>query len=188
MRKLKLQMQVSVDGFVARPKGELDWLVWDWDEGLNQHVNALTEPVDTIVLGRVLAEGFIPAWEERLKKPENADELAFARKMLETPKVVFSRTLSESRWERTTLAKASLAEEIDRLKQASGGDIIAYGGGTFVSELIRHGLIDEFHFFINPVALGAGMTIFREPDRKVPLKLARSTSFECGIVALTYTR
>lgn len=184
MRKLKLQMQMSVDGFVASPTGGLDWLTWDWDPRLKERVDALTRPVDLILLGRVLAEGFIPVWAERLTKPD-ADW--FTRKMVETPKVVFSHTLVESPWEGTRLAKGGLAEEIGRLKSAPGGDIIVYGGATFVSDLIRHGLIDELHFFVNPAAIGAGLSLFRDAGRKVGLKLASAAAFECGIVEMTYT-
>lgn len=83
MRKLKLQVQLSVDGFIAGPNGEMDWMVWDWDEALNKSVAAITDPVDTKVLGRKLAEGFIPTWSSRLENPETADD--GARKFVESP-------------------------------------------------------------------------------------------------------
>jgi dihydrofolate reductase len=177
-------MQTTLDGFIASRQGGLEWMTWDWDERLKQHVNALHASVDCILLGRVLAEGFIPAWAERMSKP--GPEVEFARKMTETPKIVFSRTVKESKWPHTTIAQGSLPDEVARLKATAGGDIIAYGGGSFVAELTRHDLIDEFHFFVNPVALGAGMTIFRDEDRKVGLKLVGATPFECGIVELVY--
>jgi len=66
MRKIKLQMQVSLDGYVAGPNGEMDWMTWDWDEELVKYVGSITETVDLIILGRVLAEGFIPVWQERI--------------------------------------------------------------------------------------------------------------------------
>jgi dihydrofolate reductase len=184
MRKLKLQMQTTVDGFVASPDGQLDWMVWDWDDALNRYVDEITNPVDLILLGRVLAEGFIPAWTGRLEA-DTSD--ASARKFVETPKIVFSRTLSESPWENTALAKGELAQEIGRPKEAAGGDIIAYGGGTFVSDLIRHNLIDEYNIFLNPAAISEGITVFRQPEDKIRLKLEDAKGFECGIVALRYT-
>ena len=184
MRKLKLQVQISVDGFIAGPQGAMDWLVWDWDEGLKQYVTAITDPVDTIVLGRTLAEGFIPTWASRLENPETAEE--GARKMVETPKVVFSHTLTESIWENTRLAKGSLVDEIKGLKKQSGGDIIAYGGGTFVSSLIKEGLIDDYHLFVNPAILGEGMAIFKDVRYKQNLELLASIAFDCGIVVLHY--
>jgi dihydrofolate reductase len=182
MRKLKLQMQTTVDGFVGRPGGELDWVTWKWDDALKDHVTGLTEAVDCIILGRKLAEGFIPHWKEALKSdpPEPG-----AKTFVETPKVVFSRTLTQSPWDNTTVADGDLADEVRRLKDAPGGEIIAYGGATFVSELIRHNLIDEYHLFVNPAAIGEGLAIFRE--HKTALKLTSTRPFECGIVALTYT-
>jgi len=84
------------------------------------------------------------------------------------------------------LAKGDLVDEITQLKKQKGSDIIAYGGATFVSALIQHRLIDEFHLFINPTAIGNGMTIFKELDRKQDLILVKSRSFECGIVVLNY--
>jgi dihydrofolate reductase len=184
MRKLKLQMQTSVDGFVASREGQLDFMVWDWDDELNRYVDQITEPVELILLGRVLAEGFIPTWKSRLEADPND---ASARKFVETPKIVFSRTLSESKWDNTTVAKGDLSDEVKRLKESTGGDIIAYGGGTFVSDLIRHNLIDEYNFFVNPAAISEGMTIFRQPGDKVRLKLENARAFDCGIVGLRYT-
>mgnify|MGYP001396391717 CR=1 FL=1 len=67
MRKIKLQMQMTVDGFVAGPNGELDWAIFNWDDALNNYVMALTEPVDCILMGRVLAQGFIPHWTSALE-------------------------------------------------------------------------------------------------------------------------
>ena len=179
MRKLKLQVQMTVDGYIAGPNGEMDWTVFDWDDELKQYVTNITEPVDCIVLGRKLAQGFIPYWASHPEE-EGAD------KFNSTKKVVFTRTLERSEWENTTLAKGDLVEEITRLKEQPGSDIIAYGGATFVSALIKHGLIDEFHLFINPVAIGRGMTIFSELEQKQNLTLIQSTAFACGIVVLHY--
>ncbi|MEH2433133.1 MAG: dihydrofolate reductase family protein [Nostoc sp.] len=77
-------------------------------------------------------------------------------------------------------------EKTTKLKKQDGKDIIAYGGATFVSALIKQGLIDEFHLFINPIVIGDGMTIFKELDNKQYLTLVKSTSFDCGIVVLNY--
>jgi dihydrofolate reductase len=79
-----------------------------------------------------------------------------------------------------------LVEEIAKLKKQGGKDIIAYGGATFVSALIKYGLVDEFHLFINPTVIGSGMSIFKELDSKQNLVLVKSTSFDCGIVVLNY--
>ena len=185
MRKLKLQVQMTVDGYVAGPNGEMDWTVTDWDEELIKYVTGITESFDCIVLGRKLAQGFIPHWANVAGDPSHP-EYAAGRIFSETPKVVFTRTLDRSEWENTVLAKGALVGEITRLKEQSGKDIIAYGGASFVSALIRQGLVDEFHLFINPVSIGQGMTIFKELDHKQDLVLVKSTSFKCGMVVLNY--
>ncbi len=182
MRKLKLQVQITVDGFIAGPNGEMDWITFDWSDDLKKYVGAITEPVDTIVLGRNLAQGFIPHWASR---PAGEDP-ASIDKFNNTPKVVFSKTLQTTAWENTRLAKGDLATEINNLKRQPGGDIIAYGGATFVSSLIKEGLIDAFYLFVNPVAIGNGMAIFRGLDAKQNLTLVESIAFDCGVVGLHY--
>ena len=161
-------MQLSIDGFVAGPGGELDWLVGDWDDKINEFVTGITKPVDCIVLGRKIVGDFI-------------------NKMIDTPKVVFSKTVTKNEWANTTLINGDLVEEIKKLKDQPGGDIIAYGGAGFVSSLIKNNLIDEYYLFINPVAIGKGMTIFKDINDKLRLKLVKSKSFDCGIVMLCYT-
>jgi dihydrofolate reductase len=179
MRKLKLQVQMTVDGYIAGTNGEMDWAAQDWDNELVKYVTEITKPIDCIVLGRKLAQGFIPHWASH---PEEAGADIFNS----TKKVVFTKTLEKSEWDNTVLAKGDLVDEITKLKKQDGKDIIAYGGATFVSALIKHGLIDEFHLFINPTAIGNGMSIFKELDNKQNLKLVKSTSFDCGIVVLNY--
>ncbi|QHS54550.1 dihydrofolate reductase family protein [Mucilaginibacter sp. 14171R-50] len=183
MRKLKLQMQVSLDGFVAGPNNEMDWLTWDWDDDLKKYVQHLTAPVDTIILGRALAEGFIPVWKERAADP-SADE--FTHKMVDAPKVVFTKTLTENPWENTTLAASELVKEINMLKALPGGDIITYGGARLASALVAANLIDEYHIFVNPAAIGKGKSIYGLLDKKLSLKLVKATQFDCGITVLCY--
>ena len=182
MRKLKLQVQMTIDGFVAGPNGELNWASFNWDEELNTYVENLTEPVDTIILGRKLAQGFIPYWASN---PEGEAGRG-AEKFNTTPKVVFTKTLETSDWGNTVLAKGDLVEEVNILKMQAGGDIIAYGGATFVSALVKHGLIDEYHLFINPAVIGTGLSIFKELDNLQKMQLKNARTFPCGIVALWY--
>ncbi|WP_328994232.1 dihydrofolate reductase family protein [Kribbella sp. NBC_01245] len=180
MRKLKLQVQVSVDGYMAGPNGEMDWMTFDWADDINAYLDALTEPVDTIVLGRKLAEGFIPAWASQ---PEGEDQ-ASIDKMNNTPKVVITNTLTESPWDNTVVAGGDLAKIVNDLKAQPGGDLIVYGGGTLVASLIAEGLIDDLHLLVNPTAIGAGMPVF--PKASTALTLVAATPFECGITALHY--
>ncbi len=179
MRKLKLQVQMTIDGYIAGPNGEMDWANLDWDDELKDYVREITTPVDCIVLGRKLAQGFIPYWASNPQE-EGAD------KFNNTKKVVFTKTLEKSEWDNTILAKGDLVGEILKLKREDGKDMIAYGGAEFVSGLIKHGLVDEFHLFINPIAIGSGLTIFKELENQQNMVLVKSTSFECGIVVLHY--
>ena len=185
MRKLKLQVQMSVDGYIAGPNSEMDWITFNWDDELKAYVTALTEPVDCLVLGRKLAEGFIPYWASVAANPDDPEHSA-GIKFTDTPKVVFTKTLDASPWANTVLAKGDLVTEITALKQQAGSDLIAYGGATFVSGLIKHGLIDDFHLFINPAAIGNGLPIFQELDSQQTLTLVKATPFDCGIVVLHY--
>ena len=185
MKKLKLQVQMSVDGFVGGTNGEMGFLARNWDAGIIEYVTDLTESMDCIVLGRKLAQGFIPHWAGVAANPEHPEHLA-GIKFTDTPKVVFSKTLEKSKWANTVLAKGDLVEEITRLKQQPGKDIIAYGGATFVADLVRNNLIDEYHLFINPAAIGRGLTIFGTLTAPQSLRLVKSTTFECGIVVLNY--
>jgi dihydrofolate reductase len=186
LRKLKLQVQMSVDGYIARLNGEMDWLVWNWDDKLKGYVNGLTESVDTILLGRKMTEGFISYWSDVMAKP-NHPEYAFAKKMIEIPKVVFTKTLNKSKWINTEIATGDLIDEITKLKRQEGKkDIIVYGGASFDSSLIKAGLIDEFHLFVNPAAIGNGMTLFKDLNEMQKFTLAKSIAFDCGIVLLHY--
>ena len=185
MRKLKLQVQISVDGYIAGPNGEMDWMVWNWDDELKKYVTDLTDSIDCILLGRKMAPEFISHWAKVAANPDNP-EFTAGKKFTDTPKVVFTKTLDESEWENTALATGDLVEEVKKLKQKEGKDIIVYGGASFVSSLIKEGLIDEFHLFVNPAALGNGMPIFERLDKKQSLTLKRSVAFDCGIVLLCY--
>jgi dihydrofolate reductase len=189
MRKLKLQVQMSVDGFISGSNNEMDWMIFNWGDDIKKYVTEVTEPVDCIVLGRKLAQGFIPHWAAVAANPEHP-EFTAGKKFTDTPKVVFTKTLEQpdSTWSNTVLAKGNLVDEITTLKEQDGKDIIAYGGGSFVSSLIKHGLIDEFHLFVNPVALGSGMAIFKELDSKQKFVLETSLAFHCGITLVRYRK
>jgi dihydrofolate reductase len=176
---------MSVDGCIAGPKGEMDWMVWNWDDKLQKYISELTEPVDTIILGRKMTDGFVSYWSDVMTKPDDPS-YAIAKKMIETPKVVFTKTLKKSQWANTEIATGDLTDEIIKLKSKNGKDIVVYGGASFDSSLIKAGLIDEFYLFINPVAIGNGMTIFKDLDEIQKLTLVKSIAFDSGEVMLQY--
>ena len=195
MRKLKLLTQLSVDGYLADSSGKTDWMVWNWgpiwnwDKELQEWFTDLTMSIGCILLSRKMAEeGFISHWKKVMEKPDDP-QFPFARKIVSTPKVVFSRKLQKSDpivlgWENATLAQGDTTEEINRLKGQKGNDIIVYGGASFVSHLIRNHLVDELILIVNPIALGSGMKIFHE---KTHLKPTGVHPFSCGVNVLTYS-
>ncbi len=188
MRKLKLQVQLSLDGFMSGPNGELDWMIWNWDEELNNFVHQLTDPVDHVLLGRNLAEGFIPHWQ---KAAEDASADEYTKRMAEVQKTLFSKDLDPDSpeiksWNNTTIDNGNLKTGVSELKNSGGGDLIAYGGASFVTSLIEHRLIDEYHLFYNPVAIRTGKSIFHDLSSSLKLKLTNSRAFDCGIVVNSY--
>ncbi|MEO6833692.1 MAG: dihydrofolate reductase family protein [Chitinophagaceae bacterium] len=188
MRKLKLQIQISIDGFVARPNGMLDWMTFIPDEQQMQYVNDFTDAGDTILLGRKMADGFVNFWTSVVLNGQESPKYDFARKMVDTPKIVFTKTLDESPWANTVLAKGDLVEEVKTLKAQEGKDIIVYGGVSFVSSLIKADLIDEYHLFVNPVMIGKGLRIFDEIGNTRKLQLENATGFTNGVAVLFYGR
>jgi dihydrofolate reductase len=181
MRKLKLQMQISLDGFVSDNEGKN----FNWDDEVKAFSIANTEGVDRIILGRITAEGFIPHWASVASNPEDSD-FAVGRTLTDIPKIVFSNTLDKSKWANVELAKGDTTEEINKLKNQPGNDLIVYGGSSFVSSLIKEKLIDQYYLLVNPFAIGSGLTIFQSLQSKLALTLSKSRQFNCGTVLLTY--
>ncbi len=123
---------MTVDGYIAGLNGEMDWMTFPWTEDINNYVPNITDPVDTIVLGRKLAQGFIPHWAAIAANPDDP-EFTAGKKFTDTQKIVFTKSLDKLEGENTVLAKGDLVDEITKLKKQEGKDIIAYGGATFVS-------------------------------------------------------
>ncbi|SIO37544.1 dihydrofolate reductase family protein [Chitinophaga niabensis] len=192
MRKLKLEVQISVDGFIADKNGSMSWMIWPytpevwaWDKGLQQYHIEQTTSSDCILLSRNMAGGFHDFWEEVAQNPKDP-RYAFAKPTTDMKKVVFSRKLKRSIWKNTEIAKGNYVDYIKRLKEEKGKDIICYGGATFISSLIEAELIDEFNLIINPAIVGAGLPVFNTIKRNQYLKLSKATAFECGIAVLQY--
>lgn len=180
-------MQVSLDGFNSTGENdEQKWVTWDL-EGIRPYVLNLFDESDTIIIGRKLAVDFIPFWTETEKEIGHPMH-DFATRIVSAQKILFTKTIQESVWENTELAKGRLSDEINNLKNQEGKDIIVYGGSSFVSALISEGLIDEFHFFINPVALGNGVSAFSQLKNRQPLKLVKTHVCESGIIITHYNR
>ena len=185
LRKLKLQVQMSIDGCIAGPNGEMDWMVGLQDDKLMKYAYELTESIDTILLGRKMTDVFISYWSDVINKPDDP-WYAFGKKMIEIPKVVFTKTLNKSKWKNTDIATGDLTDGIIKLKSREGKDMVVYGGASFDSSLIKLGLIDEFLLFINPVAIGNGMTIFKDLNEIQKFNMVKSIAFDSGEILLHY--
>jgi dihydrofolate reductase len=180
MRRLLLQMGISVDGIVAGgPQGggnpglpdEIE-LVRAWKlESLRQ--------VGTHIMGRVTYEEMAAHWPFH-------GPAEYADAMNNIPKVVFSATLEKAEWKESRIARGDLAAEIAHLKNEPGKDIMVHGGAMFVQALSRLGLIDEYRLVIRPVALGSGMPLFKDLPERLDLRLVESNPFADGTVIQVY--
>jgi len=185
MRKLKLQIQMTVDGFVAGPEGELDWM-WNGmerDEAVFDKVNELADSCDTILLGRKMTPGFVNYWENVVDHLLDSAEQPLAQRMVNMQKIVFSHTLSEMNGRNLKVENGDLATAVGALKAGEGKDLMVYGGASFVSSLINLNLIDEFYIFTTPVAIGKGLAIFSEQKA---LKWEGSITYKNGKVLTKY--
>jgi dihydrofolate reductase len=184
MRKLKLQVQMTLDGFVAGPNGELDWIwIGKKDEAVFQKVVELASTSDTILLGRKMTDGFVGYWENIVdNQPENHDQ-PLAQLMVNLRKIVFSRTRKKIEGRNMEVESRDLAATVQALKKQPGKDILVYGGATFASSLVSLGLVDEYYIFRRPVAIGNGLSIFN--DQNV-LELDSSISYKNGTMLHKY--
>lgn len=182
---------MSVDGFMADKNGRTDWMIWNWgadwtwDEELRKYFNDVTASLDCILLSRKMAEeGYIHHWAKRAQETDNPQSV-FAGKITGTRKIVFTKTLQKSEWDRTVLAKGDLNDEINKLKKSMSGILIAYGGVSFASSLLKSGLVDELHCIINPSVICKGFSPFSK--NRLNLSLVKATAYPCGIVVSKYT-
>ncbi|MGF7079145.1 dihydrofolate reductase family protein [Mucilaginibacter sp. UYCu711] len=185
MRKLKLQMQTTLDGFVAGPGGELDWM-WingQQDKAVYDKVIELADSCDTILLGRKMTREFVDHWEKGLVVDGISPERAIAERMVNMRKIVFSHTETAIAGKNVEVENGDLATAIQALKNQPGKDIMAYGGANFASSLISLNLVDEYYFFVNPVAIGKGLSIFS--DQKI-LQFESSVIYKSGKILNKY--
>lgn len=182
MRKIIVFENVTLDGFMAGPKGELDWEMIRDDEAA-QYAKEGQSSTDTILLGRVtydMMAGFWPTPAAASQHP------IFTNFMNDSPKVVFSRTLKKADWKNTIVVKEINKEEILKMKQQPGKNMIIFGSGSIVNQLADLGLIDEYQLMVNPVILGKGKPLFNDVKDRINLKLLKARTFKSGGAALHY--
>ncbi len=176
MRKLVVAEYVSLDGVMEEPS----WTGPYFNEEVAKFQFDLLFASDALLLGRVTYQGFAAAW------PSMTDEEGFADRMNSLPKFVVSTTLEEVEWNNSSLIKGNVAEEVSRLKQQPGQDILIYGSGDLVHTLMQHDLIDEYRLMVHPVVLGGGKRLFGEGSDTKALRLVETKTFSSGVVVLSY--
>jgi dihydrofolate reductase len=179
-RKLILFMSMSLDGFVARRDGVIEWLGESapHDGHRQRAVAELLGQTGTLVLGRRVYQQMVQAWP--------SSQSPTGELMNALPKVVFSSTLTDVEWTNARVTDRPVEEEIPALKRQPGKDIVVFGGAAFARSLAGHGLIDEYRINVQPVALGDGLPLLHglpEPQR---LELVSSTAWADGPVTHTY--
>lgn len=181
MRKVILNMRMTLDGFLCGPNGELDWMFrTPTSPDQVEQLTAFEREVNTTLLGRVAYLQQAHYW------PSQTGELADMVNGHE--KIVFSKTLEKVEWSNARLARGDAAEEVARLKAAPGKSIYVSGGAMLAQSLARAGLIDEYQVVLYPLALGAGKPLFQGLASEMALKLVRTTPYESGAVMLVYER
>jgi dihydrofolate reductase len=185
MRKVILLMHVSLDGFVAGPNGELDWIFFDKE--MEDHGKRVSDNVDTAIYGRVTYQMMESFWPTVPSNPDSSQhELEHADWVEHVSKIVISKSLDKAEWNNTTLIKENIADEISKLKQQPGKDMMIFGSPRLSHNLLQLGLIDEFQLTLNPIVLGSGTPLFKDIKEKFKLKLLSSKPFDSGVIALHY--
>jgi len=184
MRKIIVSEYVTLDGVMEDPGGAEGFKHGGWSFGFGgteqqQYKFEELFSCDALLLGRRTYEGFAAAW------PNMPGTGAYGERMNSLPKYVVSTTLSEVTWN-ATLIKGDLAEELSRLKQEAGQDVLIFGSGELVHTLHERDLIDEYRLMIFPIVLGSGKRLFSGGNEKKVLKLVESRTVGSGVVLLTY--
>ena len=186
MRRIVVSEFVSLDGVVEDPGGAEKFKHGGWsfkfrDDQVPKYKLDELSTSDTLLLGRVTYEGFAKAW------PSVKDDVGFADKMNGMHKYVVSTTLKKVDWNNSRLIKGNIPEEVKKLKQQPGKDILVYGSGKLVNTLLQHDLVDELRLMVHPVVLGSGKRLFDDNAESLKvLKLEDSKTFPSGIVLLSY--
>jgi dihydrofolate reductase len=187
VRKIIVSMRVTLDGFIAGLHGELDWMEEFFDEALANYESKLQKTVDTTLFGRETYQGFESYWPKVALDPASPRGLAeYAQQLNAMRKIVFSKTLSRAEWNNSVLVREIDPEEITKMKQEPGRDMLIYGSASIVQALTNLGLIDRYQLLVFPIVLGSGKPLFQDILHKVKFSLVSSTTHPSGVVVLTY--
>ncbi len=186
MRKLISFMHISLDGFVAGPNGEMDWI--KVNQEIFDHVGKRISEGDTAMYGRVTYEMMQNYWPTAADKPRaTKHDIEHSNWYSKVHKVVLSTTMKDKSLDNTTIISDSIAEKINKIKQQEGADILVFGSPATTHELIQQNLIDGYWLFVNPIILGEGISLFAGIKDKTKLNLLNTKQFSCGVIELNYT-
>ena len=185
MRKIIVFNMVSVDGSFAGVDGNLDW--HNVDDEFNKFAIEQLREFQTILFGRTTYQMFESFWPAALKDPKTSeDNRKVAQNINDLEKIVFSSTLENVKWNNSKILKEINPEEIKKLKQEPGKDMVIFGSGTIVQAMTNLNLIDEYRLMINPIILGQGKPMFKDMRDKVNIKLLSTKTFKNENVLLCY--
>jgi dihydrofolate reductase len=182
MRKLIESTHVSLGGEISSLE---EWAFPYLNEEHNDYAQSLLSTADALLLGRVTYEGLSKAYPA-MTRGDSGVPNEFIDRMNSIPKYVASATLRETTWN-ATIIEGDVATFVSELKEQPGGNIVKYGNGSLDATLMEHGLIDEFHLLLTPVAVGRGQHLFESIESAPALKLADVTRFSNGVLVLVYT-
>jgi dihydrofolate reductase len=185
VRKVVVSEFVSLDGVMEDPSWTFQFGSEDQEKFKFDELAA----ADALLLGRTTYEGFAAAWPNMMEHyggPRRAELREYADMMNGYPKYVVSTTLEEAGWNNSTIIKGNIAEEVFRLKQQPGKDVLIFGSGDLVNTLMQHGLIDAYRIMVFPVIVGSGKRLFEDGSETTALRLVDTKTFGSGVVVLTY--
>jgi dihydrofolate reductase len=186
MRKIILSLHTTLDGFVAGPEGEMDWI--RIDDEMFDLVGKFTEEADTALYGRKTYEMMDSYWPTAADQPNaTKHDIEHSVWYNKAKKIVLSKTMKGAEISKTTIISDHIAAEVEQLKNQNGKNIIIFGSPAAAHSLMEYNLIDDYWLFINPIILGQGIPMFAKVKDKVNLQLVTSKVFTCGVTALNYT-
>jgi dihydrofolate reductase len=185
MRKIILSLHTSLDGFIAGPNGEMDWI--KLDDELFDLVGTFTNEADTALYGRVTYEMMESYWPHAADQPNaTKHDIEHSSWYNRVNKVVLSKTMKDATIDKTIIISDNVAAEIEKLKNQEGKNILIFGSPSAAHTLMEHNLIDEYWLFVNPILLGEGIPMFSKIKNRVDLEMINVVRFACGITGLNY--
>jgi len=187
MRKIISFMHISLDGFVAGPNGEMNWI--KVDEEIFDYVGKRISESDTALYGRVTYQMMQDYWPTAGDKPEaSRHDKEHSSWYNKAHKLVLSKTMKGANLTDTTIISDNLTDRMNEIKKQAGKEILLFGSPTATHSLIQLNLIDGYWLFVNPIILGQGIPLFLDIKEKIKLNLLNTRRFTNGVTELNYTR